>query len=213
MTDIEQEVIVTKCGHVFHKNCIQRWLSTRNGQKKSCPTCRLPMSSSEQELPSGPHEHWKCGECSARMSASCPVMECLGCHPTLVSLCPTCVVLNHQSHKLGIVPLASSEALQEGLTEMRGWIADRDAALEGLRAVSEDLKERLKRITESLKQENHVATEALAELSDASTVPVRQLERLLALARGNNSVIEQSTRIIGAYDYALALYASPSTSA
>uniref|UniRef100_A0A1I8AN22 RING-type domain-containing protein n=1 Tax=Steinernema glaseri TaxID=37863 RepID=A0A1I8AN22_9BILA len=179
MTDIEQEVIVTNCRHAFHKNCIQRWLSTHSEQK--CPTCGLLMgrpqeifvstapfsqSSSEQELPSGPHEHWKCGECSARMSASCPVMECLGCHPTLVSLCPTCVVLNHQSHKLGIVPLASSEALQEGLTEMRGWISDRDAALEGLRVVYECMNEKLKRMSEFLKQENHVATEALAELSD-----------------------------------------------
>ena len=34
---LECDISATKCGHVFHTNCIEKWLETG---KKSCPQCR-----------------------------------------------------------------------------------------------------------------------------------------------------------------------------
>ena len=32
--------IITKCGHVFHAQCLEEWLAV----KKECPTCRHPIA-------------------------------------------------------------------------------------------------------------------------------------------------------------------------
>uniref|UniRef100_A0A1I8AAE4 RING-type domain-containing protein n=1 Tax=Steinernema glaseri TaxID=37863 RepID=A0A1I8AAE4_9BILA len=225
VTDTERAVVITNCHHIFHKECVQNWVRTQRRNKGSCPTCRRSMgtrkkiffstarfsqSSSEQELVSGSRGHWKCGECHAKMSASHDVMKCLDCRPALplTYLCPKCAVSNHQCHKIGIVPLASSEALQEGLKEMKGRISDRDAALERLHAVAESVS----LITASLKYDNHVATEAVAELSDASVVSVLELQRHLEAARGDHSVTEESRRLADeCYDHidALMVFLSP----
>jgi hypothetical protein len=36
MKEINNEFFINHCGHVFHNNCIRRWINI----KKSCPICR-----------------------------------------------------------------------------------------------------------------------------------------------------------------------------
>ena len=38
---MEEEVSRTKCGHLFHKNCIIKWLEV--AAIKSCPNCRTEV--------------------------------------------------------------------------------------------------------------------------------------------------------------------------
>lgn len=40
------ELVVTKCGHLFHKCCLESWFATN----LSCPTCRKPAPDGVEEL-------------------------------------------------------------------------------------------------------------------------------------------------------------------
>ena len=40
LTDPGVDVATTPCGHVFHLNCVSRWISTSH----SCPSCRTFLS-------------------------------------------------------------------------------------------------------------------------------------------------------------------------
>lgn len=32
-----------RCGHEFHKECVERWLSAKETGQKVCPECRAPV--------------------------------------------------------------------------------------------------------------------------------------------------------------------------
>lgn len=46
-SDIEEEICVIPCGHVYHKNCLDRWFHTQHQQNHpgTCPICRKPANS------------------------------------------------------------------------------------------------------------------------------------------------------------------------
>jgi len=40
----KEDAIVTKCGHLFHYNCLKTWFcSSREINLKSCPSCRAKL--------------------------------------------------------------------------------------------------------------------------------------------------------------------------
>lgn len=43
--DDDVKVIVTKCNHAFHTECLETWLSRRG----TCPTCRFRLHDEEKE--------------------------------------------------------------------------------------------------------------------------------------------------------------------
>lgn len=63
-----QRVISTKCGHLFHEDCLKRWLDHQQGNS-TCPDCRRAINRCEDlqplfldvsnDDPSTP-ENWKC---------------------------------------------------------------------------------------------------------------------------------------------------------
>lgn len=44
---IQQEVSLTKCGHVFHRICIVGWCRAKGGSGAHCPICRTVVSSKD----------------------------------------------------------------------------------------------------------------------------------------------------------------------
>ncbi|KAI9082781.1 hypothetical protein K1719_035238 [Acacia pycnantha] len=45
LEDLEQVSIMTHCHHIFHNNCIVRWLNV----SYKCPLCRYPMAKAHQD--------------------------------------------------------------------------------------------------------------------------------------------------------------------
>jgi hypothetical protein len=43
LLELNNQLAVTKCGHLFHHSCVSRWVSL----KSSCPYCRVALTSSQ----------------------------------------------------------------------------------------------------------------------------------------------------------------------
>jgi hypothetical protein len=38
------KIVITNCNHIFHLECIQKWIATRVTIRPSCPNCRTRMT-------------------------------------------------------------------------------------------------------------------------------------------------------------------------
>lgn len=43
----DDRVCSTRCGHIFHQNCLLRWFGAQDPRAKNCPKCRKPSAESE----------------------------------------------------------------------------------------------------------------------------------------------------------------------
>jgi len=47
--DVDTEVAVLPCGHVYHEECIARWVLS-SAKEASCPTCRTPFDHAAETI-------------------------------------------------------------------------------------------------------------------------------------------------------------------
>ena len=73
MEELTKNTVITKCGHVFHIDCLNKWLS----KNYSCPVCRDPCLEKDGITCSVCHKfiesniYFRCKRCNKTICSNC----------------------------------------------------------------------------------------------------------------------------------------------